>query len=35
MREDLTLAFERVLATGRYIHGPEHAAFERELAHLP
>jgi dTDP-4-amino-4,6-dideoxygalactose transaminase len=31
-REELLGAIERVLAAGRYVHGPEHAAFEEELA---
>ena len=34
MHADVRDAFERVLATGRYIHGPEHAAFEQEFAHF-
>jgi dTDP-3-amino-2,3,6-trideoxy-4-keto-D-glucose/dTDP-3-amino-3,4,6-trideoxy-alpha-D-glucose/dTDP-2,6-dideoxy-D-kanosamine transaminase len=29
---ELLTAFERVVASGRYIHGPEHVAFEREFA---
>jgi dTDP-4-amino-4,6-dideoxygalactose transaminase len=29
---ELQAAFERFLASGWYIHGPEHAAFEEDLA---
>ena len=32
LREEILAAIERVLATGRYVHGPEHGAFEEELA---
>jgi len=32
LREDLSDAFDHFLVSGRYIHGPEHAAFEREFA---
>lgn len=31
-REDLHRAIDAVLARGRLVHGPEHAAFERDLA---
>ena len=31
-RAALDVAFGRVLDSGRYVHGPEHAAFEEELA---
>jgi dTDP-3-amino-2,3,6-trideoxy-4-keto-D-glucose/dTDP-3-amino-3,4,6-trideoxy-alpha-D-glucose/dTDP-2,6-dideoxy-D-kanosamine transaminase len=31
-RDEILDAIERVLASGRYVHGPEHAAFEEELA---
>ena len=32
LRAELREAFDRVLASGRYVRGPEHAAFEHELA---
>ena len=32
LQEELSAAFGRFVAGGRYIHGPEHAAFESELA---
>lgn len=31
-RDDIESAIERVLGRGRYVHGPDHAAFEDELA---
>jgi aminotransferase EvaB len=31
-REELSATFERFLESGRYVLGPEHAAFEKELA---
>lgn len=30
--DDVRLAIARVMVSGRYVHGPEHAAFEQELA---
>ncbi len=33
LAEELTRDFERVLRSGQFILGPEHDAFERELAH--
>ena len=30
--DEILSAIDRVLAAGRYVHGPEHAAFEKELA---
>jgi dTDP-4-amino-4,6-dideoxygalactose transaminase len=30
--DEILAAIERVLAAGRYVHGPEHRAFEEELA---
>ena len=32
LREELSGVFDRFLASGRYVLGPEHAAFENELA---
>jgi aminotransferase EvaB len=32
LREELSLTFERFLSAGRYVLGPEHAAFEDEFA---
>lgn len=32
LKEDIDAAVSRVLASGRYVHGEEHAAFEAELA---
>jgi aminotransferase EvaB len=32
LREQLRAAFDRFLASGHYVHGPEHAAFETEFA---
>ena len=32
LRADLSVAFERFLESGWYVLGPEHAAFEDELA---
>jgi dTDP-3-amino-2,3,6-trideoxy-4-keto-D-glucose/dTDP-3-amino-3,4,6-trideoxy-alpha-D-glucose/dTDP-2,6-dideoxy-D-kanosamine transaminase len=32
LRVELSDAFDRVIASGRYVLGPEHEAFERELA---
>src|SRR5437762_14105770 len=32
LRVELAQAFDRVIASGRYVLGPEHDAFERELA---
>jgi dTDP-4-amino-4,6-dideoxygalactose transaminase len=32
LRDELGAAFDRFLASGRYIRGPEHDAFERDLA---
>jgi dTDP-4-amino-4,6-dideoxygalactose transaminase len=32
LRDELRGAFDRVLASGWYVHGPEHTAFETELA---
>lgn len=32
VHDDLEAALGRAVAAGRYVHGPEHAAFERELA---
>src|SRR5919201_2488950 len=32
LREELNATFDRFVASGRYVHGPEHAAFEQEFA---
>ncbi len=32
LRDDLDAAYRRVMASGRYVHGPELEAFEREFA---
>jgi dTDP-4-amino-4,6-dideoxygalactose transaminase len=34
LRDELAEAFDRFLASGRYVHGPEHEAFQQELAAL-